>query len=617
MTTIDPIELLLTQAAWARRLARSLVRDEHDADDALQDTWLSALRDPPATDRPVRGWLATVLRRHVAHRRTAERRRDAREAAAAGRDEGASPEALLAQVQVQRVLAEVVTGLAEPYRQTILMRYYEGRSSAEIARATGVPAGTVRWRLKTGIDQIRAALDERHGGERARWLRLVAPLAAPPVRPTRRGLTIVAGAAAVSVCVGAALLAGRPGMARRPAPREGGNTPADPSRGGASAAAPTRAASRGSPGTCADVERLRKETAATEAEALDTLRADKAFARGQPNPGAEAALGPIIARIMKADAAGAPAYTFECRTWACRMTVLQTEAEATRERTSAWVLPIQLEPEMGRRTKRAAFLGGGHVRDPLSGALFTRRVVYVKLADPSGGPPPPTPPAIAFGPLPATAEACREEVAALRQRIEAAKADIDADLEPQVRFRRSPIDAALTDEIDAVVRRVVAGQPDAATYSAECRGFICKIASPIGVGQHVRDAIRRDPQLAARVWSDGTMGRTGAFIMLKSPAQRATESWLRTLLADLERSPAVATCRSNHPTPGDLRVELRQPERPGDALVVECDGTLVDTPFARCVAEALARATADARPPEGAVAAEWSIELQVTASDQR
>jgi predicted RNA polymerase sigma factor len=53
---------LLAHTAWARRLARSLTADADAADDLVQETWIAATQHPPATDRPLRPWLAVVLR---------------------------------------------------------------------------------------------------------------------------------------------------------------------------------------------------------------------------------------------------------------------------------------------------------------------------------------------------------------------------------------------------------------------------------------------------------------------------------------------------------------------------------------------------------------------------
>src|SRR5262249_58694164 len=66
----DPEELL-GHAAWLRRLALSLVGPAGGADDLVQDTWLAALRRPPARPGPLRPWLAEVLRNLVRMRRRA------------------------------------------------------------------------------------------------------------------------------------------------------------------------------------------------------------------------------------------------------------------------------------------------------------------------------------------------------------------------------------------------------------------------------------------------------------------------------------------------------------------------------------------------------------------
>ena len=151
-------EALLAEAQWLRRLATSLMGQ--DAEDLVQETFLAALRSPPAGDRPLRPWLATVLRNfaHLRHRRQS---RGARAAAALGRtlaESLPSPEPLLAQHEAQRLVAAAVSALDEPFRSTILLCYAEGKTPAQIAEHLGVPAGTVRSRLKRGRDDLRARL---------------------------------------------------------------------------------------------------------------------------------------------------------------------------------------------------------------------------------------------------------------------------------------------------------------------------------------------------------------------------------------------------------------------------------------------------------------------------
>jgi RNA polymerase sigma factor (sigma-70 family) len=175
----DPEELL-AHAAWLRRLAASLVRGDGDPDDLVQETWLAALKSPPAGDRPVRGWLAEVLKNARRMRARAAARRVKREAEIALENAGESApsaEVLLGRLAAQRRLAELVAELPEPYRSAILLRYYEGLSAAEIARRLDVPAGTVRFRVSAGLDKLRAALDRESHGDRRAWCLFLAPLA--------------------------------------------------------------------------------------------------------------------------------------------------------------------------------------------------------------------------------------------------------------------------------------------------------------------------------------------------------------------------------------------------------------------------------------------------------
>jgi hypothetical protein len=102
-------------------------------------------------------------------------------------------------------VAEVVTALAPTYRDAIVLHYYEGIPAADIARRLQVPAGTIRWRLKEGLDQVKAALDRRHGGDRQRWRRALLPLVPADLLRRPRGAKT---AARSTLATGALLTAG-------------------------------------------------------------------------------------------------------------------------------------------------------------------------------------------------------------------------------------------------------------------------------------------------------------------------------------------------------------------------------------------------------------------------
>ncbi len=148
-------------------------------------------------------------------RRTAGRRR-ARERAllAAGKPPvGEAVDEALAREDARHAVIEVLKGLPEPYRTTVVLRYFENVSPSEIGRRLAVPGATVRTRLRRGLEQLRTALDQRHGGDRQRWsmaligLALPGPGAAPP---GRLRLASADGAAAVAgkACLAVALIAG-------------------------------------------------------------------------------------------------------------------------------------------------------------------------------------------------------------------------------------------------------------------------------------------------------------------------------------------------------------------------------------------------------------------------
>src|SRR4051812_41268840 len=72
-------EALLQQADFVRALARSLLGDEHLADDVAQETWIAAIERSPSRIENVRAWLATVARNFAARVRRGEERRVRRE----------------------------------------------------------------------------------------------------------------------------------------------------------------------------------------------------------------------------------------------------------------------------------------------------------------------------------------------------------------------------------------------------------------------------------------------------------------------------------------------------------------------------------------------------------
>lgn len=198
--TVPTPELLLDQQDWMLRLARSLVRGDEDAQDLVQRTWLAVLRRPPEHLRSVRSWLRTVMVNQARVEHRGNQRRADREAQVTAQEPAAAPDEFLAKAEMLQRVGKLVLELDEPFRTALVLRYQEGLSTAEIARQTKVATVTVRTRIKTGLDRIRARMDQSCGGNRAAWAsvlirgRSVASVAT-------LGWLVVASAVAASIAV--------------------------------------------------------------------------------------------------------------------------------------------------------------------------------------------------------------------------------------------------------------------------------------------------------------------------------------------------------------------------------------------------------------------------------
>ncbi len=173
----EPLERLLAHEPFVRALARSLVTDEALAEDAVQDTWLAALQGAPGAVRSPRAWLARVVRNFAFRTSRSAGRRSRREREAARPEALPSTEEIVGREEARRRLVEAVLALEEPYRRTILLRYFEGLPPREIARRSGVPIATVGTRLRRAHDRLRERLDAEHRGDRRAWCLALAPFA--------------------------------------------------------------------------------------------------------------------------------------------------------------------------------------------------------------------------------------------------------------------------------------------------------------------------------------------------------------------------------------------------------------------------------------------------------
>lgn len=188
---MQDLPLDTTDLSWLAGLARALIGESHAADDLVQDTLVAALEGPLPPEAPRRAWLASVARRLAARRSRGSGRRAARERLVARGEALPDSSALLEKAEIAEQVSAAARGLPEPYRRTILLRFLEGLSPEEIAEREGKPADTVRWRVRRGLELLRAELVQRNGREWTACSLLLLPLA-------RSGGEIGSAAAGVS-----------------------------------------------------------------------------------------------------------------------------------------------------------------------------------------------------------------------------------------------------------------------------------------------------------------------------------------------------------------------------------------------------------------------------------
>src|ERR1700733_75792 len=155
-------------------LARYLMRNAADADDAVQECYLRALRHFDSYRGPaMKPWLLTILR-NVCNAEFSRRGRQemptdlteeapTAEALPMWQEPQASPEAALLRHQNDETIRRLVAELPQPFREAIVLREVNELSYHEIAEVAGVPVGTVMSRLARARSMLRSAWNVAEG----------------------------------------------------------------------------------------------------------------------------------------------------------------------------------------------------------------------------------------------------------------------------------------------------------------------------------------------------------------------------------------------------------------------------------------------------------------------
>lgn len=153
------------------RIASRICRDQQDAEDAVQEAFMQAIRDL-GTWRPIaplEAWMVTITVRTAQKidqraNRLASRTeplepklpdgntKEIRDTSSLG-----DPAAVAGQADLSTRLAAAVANLPQNYRVAVSLRYQEGLSPKEIAEVLGIPERTVRTHLLRGLRALKGS----------------------------------------------------------------------------------------------------------------------------------------------------------------------------------------------------------------------------------------------------------------------------------------------------------------------------------------------------------------------------------------------------------------------------------------------------------------------------
>jgi RNA polymerase sigma factor (sigma-70 family) len=180
-------------------VCRRILRQEQDAEDAFQATFLVLVRKAGSLERPelLANWLYGVANRTAQQARAKAARRCHHESEAASMS-GAISDPEAASQELRELLDEALCSLPELYRAPLVLCYLEGKSNQEAAHHLGWPSGSISARLARGRELLRERLTSRRQALAALAPGLLERPPEPEAVPSRLTATTVEAALALA-----------------------------------------------------------------------------------------------------------------------------------------------------------------------------------------------------------------------------------------------------------------------------------------------------------------------------------------------------------------------------------------------------------------------------------
>ena len=152
VAAVDAVETLVREhARFVFQVAYSVLRNAHDAEDVVQETFLRVVRHQAELSevREPKAWLARIAWRIAVDRRRnqPEMVADPDALLAQLHATGMSAEQMVARDELKRLVEMLIAALPPELREPLQLSTVEEMSAGEIAAVVGIPEATVRTRL--------------------------------------------------------------------------------------------------------------------------------------------------------------------------------------------------------------------------------------------------------------------------------------------------------------------------------------------------------------------------------------------------------------------------------------------------------------------------------------
>lgn len=139
-------------------LAVAILGDGMAAQEVTQDTFMKVWQSPQLYRREegrFTGWILTIARRLAIDHLRYEKRRSGKSISLDDDDFPELRDPTQDDKARWRDLKHLMDGLPLEQREVIILAYYRGMSQSDIAAYLGIPLGTVKTRLRLGMDKLR------------------------------------------------------------------------------------------------------------------------------------------------------------------------------------------------------------------------------------------------------------------------------------------------------------------------------------------------------------------------------------------------------------------------------------------------------------------------------